>query len=433
MRLSYWSLIRDNVPYRNLWYAQMISLMGDWFNMVALMGFVSNPKASGITDSGIYISLVLVCSFLPQFIIGPFAGIVVDRLNRKTILIISDILRGFFVLGFLFVNPSTIWLLYTLEILINSTSAFFMSSKAAILPGISRSSHELVQANAMGQTTWGLMLSVGGLLAGLVVSVYGFQTAFIINSVTYFVSAYFVRRIAIANPYGEANHSHRAKGFTASFRNTWLDFRKGVSYILKDRFITALLLVKPGWAIGGGAILTLYTVFAKDVFKVGDEGIGILFMSRGIGVLLGSLLGSLVLSRLKQLNILIIIALIFGLYGVFYGAFSMMTSFFLAAVMIVIATIFSSNLWLFSRTTLQEIVPNELRGRVFAHDEGLSELFMMFSALGAGWALNSVASPRDIAFTAAISMIVAGVILFISVITKLIPSHPESRAHDKPH
>ncbi|MDH4127980.1 MAG: MFS transporter [Spirochaetota bacterium] len=413
MSVSYFQIVKQNAAFRWLWFSQMTSLAGDWFNRIALMDFISDPIKSGITESGFYISLVLICSFLPQFIISPVAGIVVDRLNRKTILILTDLTRGFLVLGFLFLSQNSLWLLFSIESTVFLIAAFFLSAKAAIIPTIVTSSNELVSANAISQMTWGVMLALGAFSAGIIIDNFGFKFAIIFNSLTYFVSAYFITLVDI-------DESKLKHNFHTRTKNAWHEFKKGVNYIIKDKFISVLIMVKPGWAIGGGAILMLHTVFGKIVFSAGSYGIGIFYMCRGIGVILGGIAGQWVVRKSEKLSVLLMVSILFCLYGLFYGIFSMMPSLFLAAIALTLATAFSSNLWLLSRTTLQKIVPNEYRGRIFSHDEGLSTFFMMASALVAGWGLDYFSKSeeiavvaRNIAFIGSVIMIGCGFIVLI--------------------
>ncbi len=421
MIISYFNVIKSNYAFRLLWIAQMISYIGDWFNTVALMDYVSNPINIPKGEQGILISVVLICSYLPQFIMGPIAGVVVDRINRKTVLIVSDVLRGILVLGYLFISPNTLWIIFLIEVTVFSIASFFLSAKAAMIPNITKSASELINANALSQTTWGLMLIVGALLAGVVVSNFGFHFAVVFNSMTFLLSSYFVWKIHYEEP-GQTEESVKDISDNKSiFKKTWNDIITGLSYIKNDRYITALILIKPGWAIGGGAVLVLHIVFAKEVFFGGSDGIGIMYMSRGLGVLLGSFLGQWMFRKYKHINVMWQLMAMFVLYGIFYGGFSQMPSLFWGSMMLVLATLFSSNLWMFSRIALQNIVPNELRGRIFAHDEGLSTLFFMFSAVIAGWLIDLHINPRYIALSSAIIMILCGIMIFIGLSTRYLP------------
>ncbi len=413
MSFTYWRLVKSNSNFRKLWLAQSISLLGDWFSRIALLVFVNKH-----TDSGLYLGLVLVCSFLPSFLLGPVAGVIIDRFNRKKILIISDVIRGHLALGFLFVTPEQIWLLFVIEFLLFSGSAFFQPAKNAIIPNIT-TKEKLTAANALSQTTWGVMLALGSLLGGIVVSISGFYLAIAINSITFFISAYFIKTIQ----YKEK--SEQEPGLLSANQNqsSWGDFKQGLLYILKDRFILAIIMIKPGWAVAGGIILTLHTKFGEDIFNAEGYGTGILYMCRGLGVIIGSFIGRWYLNYIKT-NILWVITLIYFLFGLLYGAFSMMPDLISASIMLTIATATSSNLWLFNQIILQQTVPDKLRGRVFAHNEALSFFFLMASSLLGGKALDYF-PPRELALIAALMIIGSGVLGLLGIITGIIPKKPK--------
>src|SRR5262245_10275426 len=106
--VGYVELMRVNRDFRSLFVGQLISQTGDWFNSVALFTLLLS-----LTGSGEAVGLILIIKLLPSFFVGPLAGVVVDRFNRKTIMIVADVVRGVIVLGFLLVHsPDQVWLVY---------------------------------------------------------------------------------------------------------------------------------------------------------------------------------------------------------------------------------------------------------------------------------------------------------------------------------
>src|SRR5688500_11690491 len=99
---TYLQMLRRNPNYVRLWLAQAISLLGDWFNTVVLFALVTaySPEST----RGIAISGLLLARFLPPLLVSPFAGVLVDRFNRKHVMIISDLVRAVTVLLLLFAN-----------------------------------------------------------------------------------------------------------------------------------------------------------------------------------------------------------------------------------------------------------------------------------------------------------------------------------------
>jgi MFS family permease len=193
---AYISLLRTNSNYNKLWMAQAISFLGDWFSTIALSTLVSTYS----NESGLAISLFLLCRFLPPLIVGPLAGVMLDRFDRRRFLIASDVMRVFIVLGFLLANsPGRLWLIYLFTVLQFAVSAFFEPGRNALLPSLLESD-TLVQANMLGGVTWSVMSAVGGALGGLVAGTFGMTTAFVIDSSTFALSALLIAHIAPGKP-----------------------------------------------------------------------------------------------------------------------------------------------------------------------------------------------------------------------------------------
>ncbi|MFB3142683.1 MAG: MFS transporter, partial [Acidobacteriota bacterium] len=147
--VGYGELVRGNANFRNLWLGQIISLLGDWFNLIASAALVVELTQSGFAVGGLFLVRMLA-----PFLISPIAGVVADRYNRKHILILTDILRAIIVLGFLWIRtPQQVWLLYTLTAIQLALSGFFFPTRTAILPDVV-SGPELGAANALSSTTW---------------------------------------------------------------------------------------------------------------------------------------------------------------------------------------------------------------------------------------------------------------------------------------
>src|SRR5678815_4347597 len=177
---DYFSLLQLRPQFRSLWLAQVISLMGDWFNTIASVIIVSRYSASGLAVGGLFLARAL-----PPFLLSPVAGVVADRFARRTILILSDILRACIVLGFLLVDrPGRLWLLYVLTVLQFSVSAFFEPARAALVPALVENK-ELLTANTLSSITWSAMLALGGAIGGLTASLFGVKVSLVVDALTF--------------------------------------------------------------------------------------------------------------------------------------------------------------------------------------------------------------------------------------------------------
>lgn len=127
---GYIELLRGNRSFRQVWLGQVVSQMGDWFDTIALYTIILN-----LTGSGRAVGLLLVARFVPSFVFGSLSGVVADRFSRRSIMIISDLLRAVVVLGFLFVRRADqLWIVYFLTVLQLGLSTFLNRRRRRSFP-----------------------------------------------------------------------------------------------------------------------------------------------------------------------------------------------------------------------------------------------------------------------------------------------------------
>src|SRR6059036_1125097 len=183
----YLSLLRRNRNFRLLFFGQAISQLGDWFNAVAVYALLLD-----LTGSATAVAWMMIVQFLPVAIVGPLAGVVVDRTNRRRLMIAADVVRGVLILGLLIVRRSDqVWIAYVVMALTMAASGFFEPARTATIPNIT-SRDELLPANALSSAVWSAMLAAGASIGGLVTAVAGRNIAFAINAASFFFSAYFL-------------------------------------------------------------------------------------------------------------------------------------------------------------------------------------------------------------------------------------------------
>lgn len=369
------ALLRNNPGYRRLWFAQVVSEVGDHFNTIAVLSL-----ALHITGSGLAVGGVMISRMLPTVIAGPISGVFLDRWDRKRIMIASDLLRG--VIAVCFVLTLTYrqsWLLYMLSALLTFASPFFNSGRLAILPRIT-TQEELHTANALTQTTAWLTLSIGTMLGGISTMQFGYQWAFLANAASFVISAWFVH--GIRSPQGH----FRAIGRVHYERKTggWQEFLASARYIRAHTVILAVGLAQIGWASGGGAAQVLFTLYGEIVFKAGPAGVGIIWGFAGVGLVIGGLLGHKAGAKLDFLGYKRAIALAFFVHGASYVAFAVMPTIGGALVFIALSRLGMGVCNVLNRTMLLTHVSDEFRGRVFSTFEMTLNLAMMTSLMGAG-------------------------------------------------
>jgi len=403
---GYIDLLRRNRSFRQLWFGQVVSQMGDWFDTIALYTIILR-----LTGSGRDIGLLLVARFVPSFLFGPISGVIADRFSRQRIMIVSDLLRAVVVLGFLFVRRADqLWIIYVLTVFQLGLSTFFEPAKTAAIPSIVED-RELVAANAISSVTWSVMLTLGAAMGGFITSWFGTDVAFILDAATYLLSAALIASIRVTKRRERPRQKlslGRLLGITETI--------EGIKYVKDRPRVLALLLVKPAWGFGGG-ILTLLAVFGERIFPVGKNaagGIGVLFAARGIGTAVGPIVARRVAGEADR-RMQTWIGIAFLLAGVFYMAFGSATSFVFALIVLGIAHCGGSILWVFSTVILQRAVEDNFRGRVFAAELALLTLTMAASNYATGELLDRFRiSPRIVTIGIGIFFLMPGFAWFIT-------------------
>jgi MFS family permease len=381
------ALLRSNRNYRYTWIGQVVSEVGDHFNNIAVFSLAVATTRSGLVVSGIMLSRAV-----PAMLAGPLAGVVLDRLDRKRVMIASDLIRA--VVAALFIvasrNHST-FLLYLLSGLLMLASPFFTAGRTSILPTIA-TSKELHTANSLTQTTQWTTLAVGAFLGGTSVMQFGYAAAFMGNAMSFLVSALCIAQLSL--PGRGFRPPRRALTETEVVR-PWHEYVEGLRYMRSMPLIFALLMVNVGWATGGGAAQILFSIFGEIVFNRGPAGLGEIWGCAGIGLMVGGGLAYSLGRRLSFAQYKRSVSICYVIHGGSYILFSQVRSFTWALVFIALSRAgvgFSS---VMNMSQLLRHVSNEFRGRVFATMESTTWTTMLFSLTLAGVA-SQYWDPRTI-------------------------------------
>jgi MFS family permease len=421
----YFSLLRSNRNFRLLFFGQTISQLGDWFNAVAVFALLLD-----LTGSATAVAWMMIVQILPIAIVGPMAGVVVDRVDRRRLMIAADLVRGVLILGLLFIRSAgQVWIAYLVMALTVSASAFFEPARTAIVPSIT-TADELLPANALSSAMWSAMLAIGASIGGIVAAVAGRNVAFVINAASFFVSAGFIAKTAYVPD--RSARPPAARGFAAITGVT--DLLEGLGYVRRHAHVAALMFVKAGWGMAGGVLLLL-TIFGQRVFPVGGStaaGIGVLYGARGIGAGLGPIALRWILGQQPR-TLRRTIGPSFFMVGVFYVALALAPNLPLAALAVALAHFGGAILWVFSTVLLQIEVPDRFRGRVFAAELALVALTMSLSSYWTGYALDRAGwQPRTLAFALGVLFCVPG-LLWLSFQSRWrAPSEARLSSSDRP-
>jgi MFS family permease len=382
-------LLRRNPSYRNTWMGQVVSEVGDYFNNVAVLALIMQKSGSGLIVSGAFLSRAI-----PAVIAGPFAGVILDRLDRRRIMIASDLVRAVLAAAFVFTIPQqSPWLLYGLSAALMFVSPFFTAGRAAILPTIA-TPEELHAANSLTQTTSWATLTAGTLLGGYGAAHLGYTWAFVLNALSFVFSAWAIWRVA---PHPEFHPQAASRGK----RSNGQDYRDGLAYMRRVPLTMGIAMISFGWALGGGAAQVLFALFGEQVFHRGPSGIGDIWGFAGIGLLIGGTAGHLIGKRAGFARYKRTVTVSYLLHGAAYMLFSQAGGFGAALVLMLLSRVGMAVTSVLNNAQLLRHTPSEFRGRVFATMESLRNAVMIVSMAAAGIA-SQYFSARTIGLIAGI-------------------------------
>ena len=381
---GYLSLLKTNRPFRNLWYGQVVSELGDWLNSIAIYSLILQLGGSGMA-----VATAMMAKLLPIFFVSPVAGVIIDRTSRKGIMILSDVSRFCIVLCFLFVeDPGDLWLVYTLVVLEISMAGFFEPARSAIIPSLIPR-QDLVTANALSGSTWSVMLAFGAALGGLIVAFWGTRTAFILDAFTFLLSAWFISRIPGRRGKATKESDKHDKG---GYKN----FVEGIRYLRSKPTIFIFTLLKSGLAFSGG-VMTLIPLYANKMLvspSAVSLWIGIMYFSRGFGAAIGPVLVRWIFGDSSQvLRIAITVGFFMG--AVSYLFLSRSDSLIGVSISIGMATLFGSIIWVYSSALIHLEAEERFLGRIFSTEMGFLTLVMGISNWAVGHAVDNLKLDLD--------------------------------------
>jgi MFS family permease len=411
--LTYIQLLRSNRSFRRLWWGQVISELGNWFNFIAGLGlvrFISRGEPEVTT-------IILLARLVPFTLFAPLAGAFVDRWSRRAVMIISDFARVAVALGFLLVRrPEDLWIAYACTALLSFFGAFFEAAKNAAVPNIT-GERDLLAGNALMFSSRFLLMSFGAALGGWTAATVGYRAAFIVNALSFFGSAFSVWLI----PERETKQLALEKDLGSSGRvkaSYWSDIREGWAYIVRHAPVAAILGINVLWATGGGATNLIVDrlggiVFVGERGISGDSAVAALYFASGIGLFIGMMIARRVGSHFELLGkIPPFIGWSLLVQGFFFAAIGVMPNLWLACLFLFLCRILLGAEFAVQETLLMRLVPDNLRGRVSTTDRATEFLVWSFSTSLAGWSLRAI-TPRTLTIIAGLMSASSGLVWLI--------------------
>ncbi|MAE79534.1 MAG: hypothetical protein CL967_07220 [Euryarchaeota archaeon] len=377
-KIGYLELLKSNKQYRRLWTASVTSMLGEWFNTIALFLLIFKYTESEFL-LGILFTIRMLCFALLQ----PISGLLADRINRKSIMIVSNLAQVVLALCFLLVNgPEDIWWMLWLSGLMMLLHGAYVTAERAALPNIV-SKENLSTANALDAASWSSALCIGAMLGGIVVDLYGTDAAFIIDSFTFLLSAILLAPIALPQSI-----SDEMKG--PLLKTAFSNIRNGVKRTLRESRLLRIVFAKASWNVAGGGLAGVFLVVAGsnvDGFGIAI-GFGLFFFARGIGTGIGPIMARKFLTNEEKWPLLI--GQLVVLSGLFYFMVGLTLGFnlWLTVLLIMLAHSASGANWVLSTILTQMWVEDEVRGRVFSIDMLIMSIAFSISSASAGFMLE---------------------------------------------
>jgi MFS family permease len=431
--LTYMQLLRRNQSFRRLWIGQVISELGNWFNFIAALGLVRvvSNAAPEVT------TLLLIFRLVPFTLFSPLAGAFVDRWSRRTVMLVTDLLRVVIALGFLLVRrPQDLWIAYLCTALLAFFGAFFEAAKNAAVPNIT-GERDLLAGNALMFSSRFLLMSLGAALGGWTSSKVGYESAFIINALSFLLSAYSVWLVPDEETRQKPSAEIEASDVTkpSVFGGYWSDIREGWSYIVTHAPVATILLVNIVWATGGGAINLIMDrlgalVYAEHDGLSPDAAVAVLYFAGGLGLFVGMMIARRVGAYFHIKNRTIgYIGWSLLIQGIIFAFVGVMPNIWLSAFLLFVSRVLLGAEFAVQETLLMRLVPDYLRGRVSTTDRAGEMMIWSLSTAVAGWSLYHI-TPQVLTIIAGLLSGVSGVLwLALSSVHKIegsaakIPDH----------
>ena len=346
--------------FARLYLAQTISLIGDactWIG-IALLAF-----EFGKEESAKILATALTLRVTAFIIFGSYAGVLADRYNRKTILVITNIARMIIVFTLIFINA--IWQLYALIFLLNIFNAFFTPAYKACIPQLIKNKDNYGDAITLSNATWQLLGILGPGLAGGLAVWFGSRQIFLFDAVSFIISTIFV--LIIPMPYLAKNETSN----DSSFRNIWKDMIKGTKLLFNNSPIRFALLIELVAAIAGAQILVNTVGHIKGDLNLTDKEYGWAMTAFGIGATIAAFTAN-TFDKSKNKKILLIIgALMLGLAVTFAN----FVSFQVLLVFWIIAGLGQSYTEMPSQILIAQNIELDQQGKVYGSHFAWSHLW----------------------------------------------------------
>jgi len=355
---GYIEFFLSNKKFRRLWAASVISLLGEWFNTIALFFLILEYSGSEFL-LGVLFSVRMALFAISQ----PINGLLADRISRKKLMLWANLMQVFLALSFLMVDgKEDMWWLIAVSGLMMLLHGVYVTAERAALPNIVDET-DLITANAIDSASWSTALCIGAMLGGITVSIWGTDMAFIIDSYTFLISSLLLIPLTFEQKFDESTQGPFVKTALSNIKTGW-------SRIYHDKKLLRIVFAKSSWNLAGAGLAGVFLVLAGgSLTGYGAAfGFGLFFFARGIGTGIGPLMARALFKDKSRWPS--IIGILVSISGVFYLLVGLTLEIYLplTVCLIIFAHAASGGNWVLSTVLTQMWVEDEIRGRVFSID-----------------------------------------------------------------
>jgi dTMP kinase len=351
-----------------LWLAQVVSSLGNWIGFVAIIAIA---KRVGGDSPAAATSLVLSARMIPGFFLAPVAGVMVDRLDRKKVMVFADLMCAAVLLTLPFIDH--VWTLVLASFALEVATLMWSPAKEASVPNMVPSTH-LATANSLSLVAAYGTFPLGALLYALLAKVADWLSTFeslhfleidqgsvaiYLDVLTFVASALLITTLVLPKRARATTSARRRIDFGETFR----ELREGWSFMFINPTVRAVMVGIGTGLIGGGMLVPLGDIFSTEVLGGGSAGFGLLLTAMGFGMAGGVITVTILQRRLSKTRVFCWSVLLAGLAIIFAASMSTLA---LAVLFVAGLGICAGSVYVLGFTILQETVADELRGRIFA-------------------------------------------------------------------
>jgi MFS family permease len=387
--------------YRLFFAGQGLSLIGTWMQRIAVNWLVYR-----MTGSAFWLGMVNFFGQFPTFLAAPFAGVVADRLDRRRVIVVTQIasmVQALLLAALTLTGVVSLWHVMALSLALGVINGFDIPTRQSFVVEMVDNRDDLANAIALNSLMFNAARLIGPSVAGLLIATMGEGVCFLVNGLSYVavLASLFAMRIA-------------ARPATPPSRHPAADFKDGFVYAARSVPIRSILLLLALTSIMGMPYVVLLPVVAKEIIHGGAHTFGFLTGASGVGAMVAAVL---LASRKSVRGLVRVIGLAAALFGAALVAFSFSRSFWLSLPMLTVVGFGMMTEMASCNTVLQTIVPDEKRGRVMSFHTMAFMGMAPFGSLLAGLLATRIGAPNTLLVSGVACL--AGAAAFASIMPKI--------------